>query len=170
VARDYFRHYPDTAAEFWESARILFERDGAASRLRRDAQSMLAAGKPALEEATLQSSRFNSEDQLRAAEDLARRDPVTACAVLHNKVLELTVSYFDVRRRWTPSLKRRMAAIAAADPGLHGRLSAFYAATGFAEQLALARDMVPLVYEARAGPVARPARGGIPGSGVPRPA
>jgi hypothetical protein len=149
VARGYFEQNPDTAAEFWATAQILFDRDGAAARLRAAVQVMLAAGKPGLDEGTLTSSRFNSEDQLRAVAARAAHDPVTASALLHNKVLELTASYFDVRRRWTPGLKRRMAAIAELDPDLHARLTAFYGAE-FDEQLALAREMVPLVYELRA--------------------
>ncbi len=146
VARDYLGQNLDTAAEFWASAQILFEHDGRASRLRDQVQEMLAAGKPALDEGTLTSSRFNAEDQLRAAEGLALHDAATASAVLHNKVLELTGSYFDVRQRWTPSLKRRVAEIANTDPELHALLTAFYAVR-FAEQLELARKMVPLVYE-----------------------
>ncbi|CAA9484896.1 MAG: hypothetical protein AVDCRST_MAG69-1001 [uncultured Solirubrobacteraceae bacterium] len=146
MAGEYFRQNLDTAAEFWASAKILFERDSAASRLRSEIQEVLAVGKPALDEATLESSRVNSEDQLRAAEAFAPHDPVTASAVLHNKVIELTGSYFDVRRRWTPSLKRRIAVIAESDPELHARLTAFYAAN-FDEQLALAREMIPLTYE-----------------------
>jgi hypothetical protein len=40
-------------------------------------------------------------------------------------------------------------AIAEADRELHSRLTAFYAAnSNFDEQLALAREMVPLVYDA----------------------
>jgi hypothetical protein len=107
---------------------------------------VLAGGKPALDEETLRSSRFNAEDQLRAAEARVAGDRVTASAMLHNKVLELTGSYFDVRQRWTPSLKRRISAIAQSDPELHARLTAFYTAD-FEQQLALAREMIPLVYE-----------------------
>ena len=98
VARGYFHQNLDTAAEFWASAQILFERDGGASRLGAEVQKVLAAGKPALDDATLTSSRFNSEDQLRAVEGMATRDAVTASGMLHNKVLELTASYFDVRQ------------------------------------------------------------------------
>jgi predicted nucleotidyltransferase len=147
VAVGYFRENLDAAAEFWASAQILFERDGAASRLRAQVRELLAAGKPALDEGTPTTSRFNSEDQLRAVEALAARDPVVARAVLHNKLLELTGPSFDVRQRWTPNLKHRVPAIAEADPELHSRLTAFYAAN-FDEQLALAREMIPLAYDA----------------------
>jgi hypothetical protein len=146
AALGYFSQNLDTAAEFWASAQILFDREGAGARLRNEAQQLLAAGKPPLDEGTLTTSRFNSEDQLRAVEALAPRDPVAATAVLHNKVLELTGSYFDVRQRWTPSLKHRIPAIAEADVELHARLTAFYEAD-FEEQLALAREMIPLVYD-----------------------
>jgi hypothetical protein len=93
-------------------------------------------------------SRFNSEDRRRAVEARAAHDAVTASALLHNEVLELAGSYSDVRRRWTPSLKTRSAAIAEWDPELHARLAAFHAA-GFDERLALARKMVRLIYDAQ---------------------
>jgi hypothetical protein len=146
AALGHFRQNLDTAAEFWATAQILFDRDGAGARLRDESEQLLAAGKPPLDEGTLTTSRFNSEHQLRAVEALAPRDPVAASAVLHNKVLELTGSYFDVRQRWTPSLKHRIPAIAEADAELYARLTAFYAAD-FDGQLALAREMTPRVYD-----------------------
>lgn len=85
AARGYFRQNLDGAAEFWATAQILFDRDGAGSRLRSQAQQMLAAGKPALDEGTLTTSRFNAEDQLRAVEALVAEDLVTASALLHKQ-------------------------------------------------------------------------------------
>jgi hypothetical protein len=42
VARGYFEQHPDAAAEFWGSARIVFDRDGAAARLRAEVEALLA--------------------------------------------------------------------------------------------------------------------------------
>jgi hypothetical protein len=63
-------------------------------------------------------------------------------------VIELTATFFDLRGQWTPPTKRRPAQIADLDPGLHGLLTAMYAdGASFKDQLALARRMLPLIYD-----------------------
>ena len=52
-----------------------------------------------------------------------------------------------MRGEWTPPTKRRTGRIADLDPSLHGLLTAFYTdGTSFADELALARQMLPLIY------------------------
>ena len=92
--------------------------------------------------------RWASEDRLDAAAGLAEDDPAAARMVLHERVLDLTATFFDVRGEWTPPTKRRTGRIADLDPDLHGLLTAFYAdGASFTDQLALARRMVPLIYD-----------------------
>ncbi len=148
LAAAYFASNPDVTADVWASARILLDRDGACSRLEQQARRQIEAGKPAIGEDEHRSSRFNSADQLRAAGWLHRTDPAAGRLVLHHKVLELTASLFDYRRLWTPLPKQRMARIAEVEPRMHALLVDFYADGGtFAEQLALAERMLPLVYD-----------------------
>ena len=146
-ARGYFATNADTAAEFWQVAKVLYDRDGAAERLEQEGRKKLAEGKPAIDQSELSSSRFNAEDQLRAAGWLSQHDLAAARLLLHHKVLELTASFFDVRQRWTPTAKRRLTEIAEVDADLHGLLVHFYGdGVTFPEQLGLARQMLPLVY------------------------
>jgi predicted nucleotidyltransferase len=148
VAAGYFSANPDAAAEFGETAKILFDRDGAGDRVIRDARRRAAEGKPPVGEAEHRSSRFNAADQLRSADWWHERDPATGALVLQNKVLELTASFFDYRRLWTPSPKVRLARIAELEPRMHALLVDFYAeGRTFAEQLDLAERMLPLVYD-----------------------
>ncbi|MFL5829679.1 MAG: hypothetical protein ACJ76X_07175 [Solirubrobacteraceae bacterium] len=82
--------------------------------------------------------------RLDAAAGIAKDDPAAARMILHERVLDLTVTFFDVRGEWTPPTKRRTGRIADLDPGLHGLLTAMYAdGASFEVQLALASADAP---------------------------
>jgi hypothetical protein len=148
VAIRYAMDNRDQAADFWQVAEILYDPDGAAARVREHAAEMLADGKPPMDEARRAWSRWASEDRLDAAAGMAEDDPVAARMVLQDRVIELTATFFDVRGEWTPPTKRRTRRIADLDPVLHDVLTAFYAdSASFTEQLALARRMLPLIYD-----------------------
>lgn len=148
VATRYARDNRDNAADFWQVAEILYDPDGAAARMRDNAAEILAAGKQPMDEARRAWSRWASEDRLDAAAGLAADDPVAARMVLHERVVELTATFFDLREQWTPPTKRRPAQIADLHPGLHRLLTAIYAdGVSFEDQLALARRMLPLIYD-----------------------
>src|SRR3954453_2921752 len=140
IAIRYAMDNRDNAADFSQVAEILYDQDGAAARVRDHAAQMLAEGKPPMDEARRAWSRWASEDRLDAAAGLAEDDPAAALMVLHERVIDLTATFFDVRGEWTPPAKRRTGPIADLDPALHGLLTAFYADCGsFTDQLALAR-------------------------------
>jgi predicted nucleotidyltransferase len=147
VAIRYATDNPDNAADFWQVAEILHDPDGSAARVRDHAVEMLAEGKPPMDEARRAWSRWASDDRLDAAAGIAEDDPAAAGMILHERVIDLTATFFDVRGEWTPPTKRRTGRIADLDPGLHGLFTAFYTdGTSFADQLALARQMLPLIY------------------------
>jgi hypothetical protein len=148
VAIRYAKDNRDQAADFWQVAQILYDPEGAAARVRDHAAAMLAEGKPPMDEDRRAWSRWASEDRLDAAAGLAADEPAGARMVLHERVIDLTATFFDVRGQWTPPTKRRPARIAELDPVLHGVLTAFYAdGASFQEQLALARRMLPLIFD-----------------------
>jgi hypothetical protein len=148
VAIRYAMDNRDQVADFWQVAQILYDPDGAAARVRDHAAELLAGGKPAMAEARRAWSRLASEDRLDAAAGLAADDPAAAGMVLHERVIDLTATFFDVRGEWTPPTKRRPARIADLDPDLHDLLTGIYAAdASFEDQLALARRMLPLIYD-----------------------
>jgi hypothetical protein len=148
VALRYAMDNRDRAADFWQVAQILYDPDGAAARLRDHTAAMLAEGKPPMDEARRAWSRWAAEDRLDAAAGLEANDPAAAQMVLHERVIELTATFFDVRGKWTPTTKRRPAQIADLDPGLHTLLTGFYAdGASFKDQLELARRMLPLIYD-----------------------
>lgn len=148
VAIRYAMDNRDNVADFWQVAEILYDPNGAAARVRDHAAVMLAEGKRPMDAARRAWSRWASEDRLDAAAGIAEDDPVAARMVLQERVTELTATFFDVRGEWTPPTKRRTGRIADLHPVLHGVLTAFYAdGASFTEQLALARLMLPLIYD-----------------------
>src|SRR6059036_2366669 len=136
VAIRYATDNRDQVADFWQVAQILYDPDGAAARVRDHAAALLADGKPPMDEGRRAWSRWASEDRLDAAAGLAADDPAAACMVLHERVIDLTATFFDLRGQWTPPTKRRAAAIAELEPDLHGLLTELYAdGVSFADQL-----------------------------------
>jgi hypothetical protein len=148
----YFTDNPDHAADVWPTFKILHDPGGGLARVRDVARALVAQGKPALDEARVEWSRFASADRLRAAARLAETDLTTAQMVLNERLLELTATYFDLRRQWTPPMKRRMPAIADQDPELHALVVGFFGNAGsFDEQLGLAGQVLEAVYAGHAG-------------------
>lgn len=129
VAIRYATDNPDNAADFWQVAEILHDPDGAAARVRDHAAEMLAEGKPPMDEARRAWSRWASDDRLDAAAGIAEDDPAAARMVLHERVIDLAATFFDVRGEWTPPTKRRTGTDRRPRPGparsahrvLHGR-------------------------------------------------
>ena len=147
TAIGYFTDNRDHAADVWPTFKILYDPDGGLGRVRDVARALVAEGKPALDEARVEWSRFASADRLRAAARLAETDLTTAQMVLHERVLELTATYFDLRRQWTPPMKRRLPAIADQDPELHALLVGFFGdAESFDERVGLAGLVLEAVY------------------------
>ncbi len=141
----------DEGARFWEIAKILFDKDGTVQSLREQAAQIIKAGKPALDADQLARFQFDAEDQLRSIQHILISDPTTASLLLTNKVFLLTELFFDVRQIWMPAPKQRLAEINAISPECYALITAFFAPeTTINEQLALARQMIPLVFNSPA--------------------
>jgi predicted nucleotidyltransferase len=110
-AIEYWRSSPDDAVELWSIAKVLFDRDGTIVRLQRVGQDIRDQGKPPLTPAQLAHTQFDIRDQLRAVEELASSDPVTARMLLSTKIVQLSELYFDLRQLWTPPPKQRLAVL-----------------------------------------------------------
>src|SRR3954470_11164637 len=98
VAIRYAMDNRDNAADFWQVAEILHDPDGAAARMRDHTAEMLADGKPPMDEARRAWSRWASDDRLDAAAGIAEDDPAAGRMVLHERLIDLTATFFDVRR------------------------------------------------------------------------
>ncbi|MEZ4867378.1 MAG: nucleotidyltransferase domain-containing protein [Caldilineaceae bacterium] len=148
AALDYWTRNLDDSAGLWSVAEILFDRDGTTRDLQAKVEALLQAGKPAIAEAQLGQRYFDVEDRLRYVAATIEQDPSTAHFVLTGHVLALTELFFDLKQRWTPAPKQRLAAIRTLSPEFYELLQAFYQdASGVSTRLELARKMVTLVWQ-----------------------
>jgi len=99
TATAYFTSNRDHAADVWPVAKILYDPEGQVARVRAHALGLIAQGKPPMDPARLNWSRFAAADRFRAAEGLALTNQAAARAVVLESVLELTATFFDVRQR-----------------------------------------------------------------------
>ena len=142
----YWEGHKDDAAGLWSVAKILFDRDGTVECLRADVQRFLQDGKKEMNALHLEQLRFDYDDEIRYARSIAAEDPTTANLTLTNKVFALTGTFFDVRQKWTPPPKQRLAAIRDVSPDLYALLCVFYQQPGLQEKIDIAERMLPLVF------------------------
>jgi predicted nucleotidyltransferase len=142
----YFTDHRDFAASLWSCAKILFDRDGTMERVEAAARELIAQGKPTPSPRHVAHARFNVENYLRHAANVAERDPATAHLILSTKVVTLTQEYFDVRAIWTPPLKQRLGQL---PDDVASLVRTFYTEHEVSQQLAIVRKLVARVFESR---------------------
>jgi predicted nucleotidyltransferase len=145
-AFDFWESHKDEAAGLWSVAKILFDRDGTVGRLKADVQCFLQEGKKEINALQLEQLRFDANDLIRYARSISTEDPTTSYFILTNKVFTLTETFFDVRQKWTPPPKQRLAVICDVSPDLYALLCAFYQDAGLPEKIDITQRMLPLVF------------------------
>jgi predicted nucleotidyltransferase len=146
AAVEYWRSSPDDAVELWSIAKVLFDRDGTMARLQRVGRDIQDQGKPPLAPARLAHAQFDIGDQLRAVEELASSDPVTARMILSIKIVQLSELYFDLRQLWTPPPKQRLGVLKRTDSEVHNLIAAYYQEVSLTRQLTVARALFTAVF------------------------
>jgi len=150
-AAAFWRANPDDAADLWQCARVVFDRDGVMERLRRVGQEILARGKPPISAEQEAHARFDAHDQLRAIEALAGTDPRTARLLLSAKVLQLTELYFDLRQLWRPPPKQRLGVLQRQHAPFYESVAAYYDAHALPDQIRAAKQIAAAVFERGSG-------------------
>ena len=125
-ALDYWKTHKDDAANLWQVAKIVYDKDGSIETLKRSIQRVIDAGKDPINDKQLLQLRFDAEDQIHYAESVAKQDITTANFMLTNKVFILTELFFDMKQFWTPAPKQRLSEIAKQDDGFYQLLVRFY--------------------------------------------
>jgi predicted nucleotidyltransferase len=146
-ALDFWVKYPNDAAELWNVAKILYDKDGTVKELQKKAEEILKEGKKPINELQLGQYRFDAEDQIKVSALLADKDSVKANFILTNKVFALTGLFFDIKQLWTPAPKQRLEKIKEIHPELYVALKEFYADGALLkDKLAIAEKIVALVF------------------------
>ena len=147
-AFDYWESHKDDAAGLWEVAKILYDKDGTIEQLKNKIKQVLDAGKKAIDEYQLGQFRFDSEDSLKYVGSILTSDPTTANFMLINKIFSLTELFFDIRQKWTPAPKQRLAKIKELSPDFYSLLEQFYQAQiTLNNKLELAKQIIPVVFQ-----------------------
>ena len=146
-ALEYWASHPDDAAGLWQVAKVLYDRDGTIERLRANATEILKRGKKPINARQREQFHFDAEDQVEYTQRILALDPATASLILTNKVFSLTELFFDLRRRWTPAPKQRLAEIAAISRQFSELLQKFYAEdASMKEKFAVAKQIIAVVF------------------------
>jgi predicted nucleotidyltransferase len=144
---EYWNNHKDNAADLWEVAKILYDKDGTIERLRDESKKVLESGKTPINALQREQFRFDAEDQLKYVATISDSDPTTANFILMNKVFALTGLFFDLRQSWTPAPKQRLAKIKDTKSEFYSLLNEFYRDGAiFNERLSLAKRMVPIIF------------------------
>lgn len=146
-AFDYWESHRDDAAELWEVAKILYDKDGAVESLKIKIQEIISVGKKAIDKSELEQLRFDAEDQIRYVEDIILSDSTTANLILTNKIFILTGRFFDIKQMWSPSPKQRLAKIKDLNQDLYILLESFYRDGETLEnKLIFAKNIIKLIF------------------------
>ena len=143
AALKYWQSDKDGCYGVWQDAKIIFDRNGAAERLRVGAKKIIAEGKEELSDLELAHARFNAEDQLRAIKKLAEDDLPAANHALHRNVSGLVEVFFDIKRLWAPPPKKALQLIRKTNSKLGALLDSFYSSqVSFERSVSLAKEMI----------------------------
>lgn len=145
-AFEYWESHKDDAAGLWAVAKVLYDKDETIEGLRNKIQKVLEEGKKPIDSYQLGQFRFDAEDILKYVEQIVVTDSATADFILTNKVFALTELFFDIRQKWTPAPKQRLAQIKEVSPELHALLVEFYGDKNLKERLGIAKKIIPIVF------------------------
>lgn len=146
-ASEYWHSSPDDAVEFWNTSKILFDRDGTVARLRHVGQSIQDQGKAPMEPDLFAHTKFDIRDQLRAVENLAASDPITARLILSTKVVQLTELFFDLRQLWMPPPKQRLGILRRQNRAVYDLVVSYYEEPSLPAQIRLAQALFDVVFD-----------------------
>ena len=149
AALEYWQNDRDGCYGVWKDAKIVFDKNGAAERLRLEAKKIIAEGKRELTDLELAHEKFNAEDQLRAIKKLAEEDPAAANHVLHHVMARLVELFFDIKRLWAPPPKKALHLIRRTNPKLGDLLDSFYSPkSSFQRTASLAEQIIQEIFNA----------------------
>lgn len=146
-AIEYWQSNPNDAVELWNVAKILFDRDGTVSRLQQAGNEIKERGKTPLTTDQYEHFKFDVYDQLKAIEELAKSDEISARMLLSMKVHQLTELFFDTRQLWTPPPKQRLAIIKNINRNLYDSIAGYYDENLLLEQINTVNSIVPIVFD-----------------------
>lgn len=147
AALEYWKNNPNDAANLWEVAIVVFDRNNIVQPLESSVKDLLKKGKKEIDTKSKAQLEFSGVDTVNAVTKIAQTDIVTANLVLDRTVITLTEQYFDIRQLWTPAPKQRIIKIKEIAPDFYSLLQKYYQANvDLNEKVDLAKQMTRLVF------------------------
>lgn len=122
----YWQKKPDSCAEFWSHAKILYDKDAVVNKLQQKANEIIVRGKPKLNSVLLKRKTFHYLYQSRAIKSILKSDPVSAALLLDDEVRAVVEDFFHLNQIWLPGPKRRIREIEVRDKQLFKLLKNYF--------------------------------------------
>lgn len=145
-AKKYYLDNRDNAVRTWKIARILFDSDGSAGRLKEFVDKIEKEGKQKISEDKLNHLKFDTEDFLRAISSIPKKTFTEAYYLLDIKLLNLLELFFDVRGIWKPAPKQLLGDVKNLDNELYNQVSEFYTQQSEEEKVAILKSISQKVF------------------------
>lgn len=146
-ALEYWKNNLNDAANLWEVAKIIFDRNDTTKSLESKIRAVLKKGKKEIDDKSKSQLEFSAKDTINAVTQIAKTDTVTAGLVLDKTVVTLTEQYFDLKQLWSPAPKQRIAKIKELNIDFYNLLHEYYEdGVGLDRKVELAHLMTKLIF------------------------
>ncbi len=125
-AKKYYLQNKDNAVRTWKVAKILYDSDKSAYRLKTLVEEIAEQGKLPISDEKLIHLKFDTEDFIRAVRTTKKQNIAQAQYLLNLKLLNLLELYFDIKAIWKPAPKQLLGEIKELDADLFTVVSDFY--------------------------------------------
>lgn len=126
-AKTFYLENRDNAVRTWEIARILFDRDGTAEKIKQFVCDIEREGKRVFTKEELEHFRFDIENTLQGIKADVGVSDANSNYLMNSKLLSLLELFFDVRGLWKPAPKQLLYEIQRQNPVLYEQVVDFYA-------------------------------------------
>jgi predicted nucleotidyltransferase len=146
-AIDYYSKNKDEAVRLWKDAQILFDRNGAAERIKSYVQDEITSkGKEKLSGTALEQAKFGLTDSLKVFRRDVDTDFIKISYLLHRGVERVLELHFLLNGLWMPAPKKMMDTIKESDERLYLFTSKFYGTADVDSKIDLFSEMITLLF------------------------
>lgn len=145
-AKSFYEKNKDNAVRTWDVAKILFDGDGSAERLKEFVANIKSKGKEEIDGNKLEHLVFDIEDFIRAIEQKKEEDITNVHYLLNEKIQGLLELFFNIRGLWLPAPKQLLERIKQEDSELYNLLAKYYGASSVDEKIEIMKDVIRRVF------------------------
>lgn len=145
-SRKFAKQRPDAYLNMWNDAKIIFDKAGILKKMKKSSEKLKRLGKQSLSAKSIEHSKFDFDDSLKASKEIFKNDPATASMFLEKTFLSILQFYFDKNKIWTPPPKKIISFIKKNDSSFGQEIDKFYIENKFDEKLKIAQNCLLLLF------------------------